>query len=62
MVAVATDEFFFSVFCEDGGVECCVECVWVMSVVFLILTALVGGASRVYQCVIIHRISREGST
>ena len=61
IVSVAMDEFFLSMFCDGAGSECCVECVWVMGVVFLLLTALVGGASRIYQCVIIYRISRKYS-
>ncbi len=59
VVTVATDEFFLTKFCDAADSICCVQCVWGMGVVFLLLAAIVGGASRIYQCVIIHRITRE---
>lgn len=61
VVSVATDEFFSTMFCDGAGPQCCVVCVWAMGVVFILLTALVGGVSRVYQFVIIYRISRKYS-
>lgn len=66
VVGMARDTYFREVFCGEGeggggggGVGCCPECVWVFGVVFLVLSVLVGGVSRVYQCVILHRLSSE---
>ncbi len=59
VVTVATDEFFLTRFCDGANSICCVQCVWGVGVVFILLAAIVGGVLRVYQCVIIYRITRE---
>ncbi len=42
-----------------GTSECCASCVWGFGVVFAILSILVGGATQIYQCVVIYRIKSE---
>lgn len=62
VVAIARDEYFHEVACEGegGGVGgCCPTCVWALGAVFLVLSVLVGGASRIYQCAILHRLSSK---
>ena len=60
VVAIATDDYFHEVFCESGSSNgCCPVCVWAIGIVFLVLSVVVGGVSRVYQCAILHRLSSE---
>ena len=65
VVAVATDRYFREAFCDDsaggggGAGGCCPACVWAFGIVFLVLSVLVGGVSRAYQCAILHRLSSE---
>ena len=58
-VAVFVDDYFQRMFCQNGGSGCCSLCVGVFGALFLLLAALVGGVSRVYQCVIIYRITSK---
>jgi hypothetical protein len=60
VVAMATDEYYHDVFCTGSpSANCCPICVWVFGIVFLVLSVLVGGVSRVYQCTILHRLSSK---
>lgn len=60
VVDIATDEYFHEVFCIGvlSG-SCCPVCVWAFGIVFLVLSVVVGGVSRAYQCAILHRLSSE---
>ncbi len=42
-----------------GSPGCCSSCIWGFGILFAILSILVGGASWLYQCVIIYRIKSE---
>lgn len=57
VVAVSQDGYFHTEFCE-GKAGCCASCVWGFGILFLLLAVGVGGASRVYQCIIIYRIKK----
>lgn len=60
VVAIAMDEYFHEVFCVGGSVgSCCPVCVWAFGIVFLLVSVIVGGVSRAYQCTILHRLSSE---
>ena len=60
VVSIAKDEYFHEVFCTSGLADgCCPVCVWAFGVLFLVLSVLVGGASHMYQCIILHRLSSE---
>ena len=56
VVAVSQDTHFRDV-CSSRG--CCPSCVWIFGIVFLILTFIVGGTSRLYQCHKLHRLSSK---
>lgn len=63
VVAINKDQYFHDVFCSRGSLSgCCPSCVWVLGVVFLLLSLLAGALSRVYQCVILQRLSSEFDT
>lgn len=60
VVAISKDTHFHSIFCSEASAGgCCSVCVWIFGIVFLVLSLIVGGVSRVYQCIILHRLSSK---
>ena len=57
VIAISEDEYFHESFCLGQPEGCCPSCVWGFGILFLILSLLVGGGGRVYQCVVLHRIN-----
>ena len=57
VVVISRDEYFHQVYCRNQPAGCCPKCVWGFGILFLILSFVMGGAARAYQCVILHRIN-----
>ena len=58
LVAIHRNEYFQKALCSAGSLPgCCPACVWAMGVVFLVLSFIVGMLSRIYQCIILQRLS-----
>jgi len=60
VVVIYHDEYFNNALCSAGSLPgCCPVCVFAMGVLFLVLSLSVGMVSRIYQCLLLHRLSSE---
>ena len=57
VVVISRDRYFHEVYCVDQPAGCCPTCVWGFGILFLLLSFVMGGVGRGYQCVILHRIN-----
>lgn len=57
---IQQDRYFHDNLCRPGSLPgCCPACVWALGVVFLVASLGIGLASRIYQCVILLRLSSK---
>ena len=57
VVVISRDEYFHEAFCMSQPAGCCPTCVWGFGILFLLLSFVMGGIGRGYQCVVLHRIN-----
>ena len=57
VIVISQDEYFHEVFCVSQPAGCCPTCVWGFGILFLLLSFVMGGIGRGYQCVVLHRIN-----
>ena len=60
VLGISQDQYFHDMFCSHAALPgCCPMCVWILGVVFLLLSFIAGSISRIYQCVVLQRLSSE---
>lgn len=56
VVSMATDDLFARRYCTSDSRSCCVSCVWISGIIFVIISFCGGFALRIYQWILLHRI------